>query len=733
MDRDGALVAEDGRDPLRGHTDGPRLPRGRLGALSSSPSSAATALATLAADHGIQRSYVDALGRRHRAGDSVVLAALRAMGIDVERVQDAPRVLEASRTERLSALVEPVVVAWDGAGAAALVRIPEGLASSSLRVEVELEAGGSSGFRVRGEDLRPVGRGETPAGDCVVLCELPLPGLPLGYHRLRLTLGRRRTEALVLSAPMRAVAAPRGWGVFLPLYALGTRSTWGIGDLSALGELLDWAGGLGGDLVATLPLFAAFLDEPFDPSPYSPASRLLWNEIYLDVTAVPELERSASARKLVASREFRSELRTLRRGDLVDVKRVAAAKRRVLERCAEALYRRPSARRDELERFAAADPRPDDYARFRAVMERHRTGWPVWPEAERAGRLDVGERDAAFRYHRYVQWLTQTQLDAALERGRSRGTSLLLDLPLGVHHDGYDVWRERDAFAVSARAGAPPDALFSGGQDWGFPPLHPIRNREQGYRYQIACIRHIAEHAGAMRIDHVMGLHRLYWIPDGVARGDGLYVHYPAEELHAILALESSRSGAAIVGEDLGTVPRYVRPAMARHGIHRAYVAQYELSEEHGLDRVPPNALAAVNTHDMPTFAAFWSGADIDVQVSLGVTSSEAAERELARRDRIRRPLVRFLREHGHLARAGAADASSVLRGCLDYLASGPAAIVVANLEDLWLEPRPQNVPGTSWEHPNWRRRARLGLEEIARSGEVRKVLNAIERARSAT
>lgn len=660
-----------------------------------------------------------------------MLAALRAMDVDVDGASDAPRALEATRIERLSTLTEPVVVAWDGAGATTMVRIPEGRSAGWLRVDLQLEDGGALGFRVRAEDLRPVGRAEA-GGEGVLLAELALPALPLGYHRLRLGLGRRRSEALVLSAPMRARPAPRGWGVFLPLYAFATRATWGIGDLTALGELLELVGGLGGDLVATLPLFAAFLDEPFDPSPYSPASRLFWNEIYLDVTAVPELERSAEARELVASRTFRSELRELRRGDLVDVRRVAGAKRRVLQRCAEALYRRPSARRIELERFAAADPRLDDYARFRAAMERHRTGWPAWPERERAGELDVGERDPTFRYHRYVQWLTQGQLDRTL--GGTRSASLLLDLPLGVHHDGYDVWRERNAFAVSARAGAPPDALFSGGQDWGFPPLQPIRNREQGYRYPIACIRHLARHAGAMRIDHVMGLHRLYWIPEGVARSDGVYVHSPSEELYAILTLESERSGAAIVGEDLGTVPRYVRPAMARHGIHRAYVAQYELSEEraHALERVPPNALAAVNTHDMPTFAGFWSGKDIELQVSLGVTSAEAAERELARRERIRRPLVQFLRDRGHLG-SDTGDPRAVLRGCLDYLATGPAAVVVANLEDLWLEPRPQNVPGTSSEHPNWRRRAALGLEEIAHSPEVREALAAIDRARSAT
>ncbi|HSJ51909.1 MAG TPA: 4-alpha-glucanotransferase [Actinomycetota bacterium] len=673
---------------------------------------------------------MDALGRRHRAPDSVVLATLRAMDVDVDRVEDAPAALESWRAERWGTLAEPVVVVWDGAGGIPVVRVPEERTSAALRIELELEDGTALGQRLMPEDLRPVGRTEI-GGRGVVSLELPLPPLPLGYHRLALGSGRRRSESLVISAPMRARPAPREWGVFLPLYALTTRDTWGVGDLSALARLIGWVRELGGGLVATLPLHAGFLDEPFDPSPYSPASRLFWNELYLDVAAVPELERSAEARSLAASRGLRSELRAVRRGELVDVRRVAAAKRRVLELCARELYRRPSRRRDELERFASSDPLLDDYSRFRAAGERHRTGWSVWPEPERSGELGVTEADARFRYHRYAQWLMQGQVDAVLESA-GRG-SLLLDLPLGVHPDGYDVWREREAFARSARAGAPPDAIFSGGQDWGFPPLHPQRNRSQGYRYSIACIRHIAQHAGVIRIDHVMGLHRLYWIPQGVERSDGLYVHYPAEELYAILTLESERSGAAIVGEDLGTVPRYVRPAMARHGVHRAYVAQYELSEDHGLDRVPPNALASVNTHDMPPFAAFWSGADIDVLVSLGATAPGAAEREREQRARLRRPLVRFLRERGHLSRSAGVESGDVLRGCLDFLASGPAAVVVANLEDLWLETRPQNVPGTTFEHANWRRRAAMTFEQFHRSPEIREALTAIDRARTAS
>jgi 4-alpha-glucanotransferase len=301
-----------------------------------------------------------------------------------------------------------------------------------------------------------------------------------------------------------------------------------------------------------------------------------------------------------------------------------------------------------------------------------------------------------------------------------------------VHPDGYDVWRERDLFTRSAHVGAPPDAVFTGGQDWGFPPLHPERNRRAGHPYTIDTIRHIARHAGIVRIDHVMGLHRLYWIPEGVERGEGVYVRYPADELTAILTLESERNGCAIVGEDLGTVPRHVRPHMARHRLHRSYVAQYEMSEkaERALAHVPPNALAAMNTHDMPTFASYWSGHDVDLLERIGAMSPEAAAHERSVRSRTRGPLIEFLRANGHL-RSGRARTADVLRACLAYLGSSRAAVVVANLEDLWLETRPQNVPGTGPELGNWRRRATRSLEQMQAAPEVVAGLRVLAEARA--
>lgn len=690
------------------------------------------ALRELAAAYGVQRSYIDAFGRRRRARVEALVATLSALGADLDGPDDAPAALVARNAASWAETCDPVVTAWGGRGGELLLRLPAASAEGSAELEIAVEDGETLSFRVPLGEASVEAHGEV-GGRAHVRLRIGLPLLPLGYHEVRLRAGRREGRALVLSAPRRAAPSPeRTWGVFAPLYALSERRTWGTGDLSTLRSLLSWTGSLGGGVVATLPLLAAFLDEPFEPSPYAPVSRRFWNELYVDATAVPELAASEPARDLIRSRAFRAELRHLRGGETVDHRGVMAVKRRVLELLAAAAETMP-ARAAALERFAAATPELDAYARFRATVERRRTGWSAWPAGERDGRLRNSRDDLdAVRYHRYVQWVAEEQLGTAVAEGRRAGAGLLLDLPLGVHRHGFDVWRERDSFAVGCRAGAPPDEVFPGGQDWGFPPLHPERSRRWSHRVTIESVRHLARHAAVIRVDHVMGLHRLYWIPPGFDKADGVYVRYPADELSAILAMESLRSGAAIVGEDLGTVPPVVRPAMARRGFHRAYVVQFQVHPDRrrALGPVPAASLASVNTHDTPTFASFWTASDVDLLEDLGVLDRRAAAAERRARLALHDPLMRFLESRGWLASREREDPSAVLRGCLRFLATSPAAIVVATLEDLWLEPRPQNVPGTHLEHPNWRRRAAIGLDELRTTEAFEATLREIDRLR---
>lgn len=672
----------------------------------------------LARLYGVETAYYDVTGLRQQAAPHALLAVLRTLGAPVEKMADVCAAIRERRRKKLERRCEPVAVAWDGEPLEIEVRLPAPQAEGLGECVLELEDSAVRRWTCHLAHLSET-RAAQVENDHYVIKQLRLPpGLPWGYHRLTLIFPDGASETLVIAAPRQAytsLAGPGGktWGVFLPLYALHSARSWGAGDFGDLQALLDWVREQGGSLVGTLPLLAAFLDEPFEPSPYLPVSRLFWNEFYLDLTRIPELDRCPAAQDLLSSPVVQHEIAALRDAPLVDYRRTMAVKRRILEHLARCCFSTESGRQADLRRWAAEHPAAQDYARFRATAERQRSGWPAWPDRLRTGVLREEDCDPdAERYHLYVQWLADEQLKSLAEQARQGGPGLYLDLPLGVHGGGYDVWREQAAFALEAGTGAPPDPFFSEGQNWGFPPLHPEGIREQGYRYYIACLRNHLRHARVLRLDHVMGLHRLFWIPEGLAAREGVYVRYQAEEFYAILSLESHRHQAVIVGEDLGTVPHYVRTAMSRHKINRMYVLPFELTGNPGraLHPIPADALVSLNTHDMPPFAAFW----------------------LKEPAKMRSALTSFLRSAGWLE-AKSEDPKAILRACLAYLSAGPARIVLVNLEDLWLETASQNVPGTAGEYPSWRRKARHAFEEFSRMPEVLQILKEIDYLRRNT
>ncbi len=693
-------------------------------------------LRRLARVRGVQTSYFDIRRQRRTPPPETLLAVLRSMGEPLETVRDAPEALGRAESSAWGRICPPVCVAWDNAPASVELRVPRGAENARVRLRVVLETGEARDSDCDLSLLPVAAAGTGPAGRCVAK-RTPIPwNLPPGYHTLRVEMGKVNCATTVVSAPPHAWPGPEGngrrWGVFLPLYALHSRRSLAGGDLTDLRALMDWVEGMGGDAVGTLPLLSACAPEPFNPSPYSPCSRLAWNEFYLDVTRAPGFGECRAAAELLASAEFQAEAGRLREAPIVDYRRGTALKRRVLEELAEAFCRKDPAAQEDFRRFVAGNRPIAEYARFRAAWDTIGAPWPTWPSPLREGPLDAGDFDAAAeRYHLYVQWALHLQLHE-LSSDSSRKL-LYLDLPLGASYDGFDVWRRRDLFALQASAGAPPDDFFTRGQDWGFPPLHPERIREDGHAYFRACIANQLRYAGILRIDHVMGLHRFFWIPNGAGPRDGTYVRYPAEELYAILCLESHRHGARIVGEDLGTVPPYVRPEMARRGVRRIFVLQYGLTPDAGkaLGKIPGTSLACVNTHDMPPFAAFLDGLDIEDRVSLGLLDGEGATREKTGRKERTRALTEFFRKKGRLPRTGGdLDEKTLLRACLAHLAGSSAEMVIVGLEDLWLERSPQNTPGTSSERPNWVRKSRHSLEEFRGLPEVIRALREIDRIR---
>ena len=681
----------------------------------------ARAFAALARSYGIQLSYTDFQHRRVATSVESLLATLRSLGAEIRSPDDAPDALRGRVAARSAEALPPVTVVWQGdpEPSVALNSAAFGRRRPATAL-LELEDGAQI---------------VTIVGTASRADRIALPvDLPLGYHRLRFGSAAASAEALVIVAP-RVACQPDGerpgrrWGIFLPIYALSTSGTRGVADYSDLAAVVDWASERGAGTFGTLPLLPAFLDDPFDPSPYAPVSRLFWNELYVDPRATPEFGRSPEARRAFEAASSRGPGPDP--GPLIDYRRSWEERRaafRELARCGAQDTRMSKRTAD----FLRSNPSVRRYAAFRAASERLRAPWPSWPSAQRAGHLAPADFDPNVAHmYEFLQRAASEQLSAVAARRASGGAGLFLDLPVGVGAGSFDTWAFPHLFAMGASAGSPPDAFSARGQDWGFPPLNPDRIRTDRYEYWRAVLRHHMRHASMLRLDHVMGLHRMYFVPRGMQATEGAYVRFPTEEMYAVLTLESHRSGTQIVGEDLGMVPRSVGPAMSRHGLRRMYATYFEIDP----GRVPPvhrpirEMAAFVNTHDMPTFGSFWSGADIELRRRLGFQGEATMREELRSRGRVRAAITSFLRRQGLLGKGG--RAREVLRALLLSLASSPAGYMQINVEDLWLERSAQNVPGTTDEHTNWRRRARFRLEEWSRVPGLVRLLEQIARARA--
>ena len=689
---------------------------------------------SLASLYGVQIYYYGVDNCRHYASEESLMAILKELGVPVVDHSDIPAALQERKFALLQQPVEPVLVAWDGMLRSIPIRCSGETPDFNITGHLISEAGEERTWCWNTADS---GVRERITRQGFTLKKLPLLEiLPFGYHRFVVEVQGKACESLIISAPRKTYMSlerqhQQIWGIFLPLYALRTEENWGGGDLSSLEALLEWVNGIGGGLVATLPLLASFLDNPCEPSPYAPVSRLFWNEFYLDINKVPELSNCPSARQLLSSSAFQEELDKLRDMPFVDYRRLMAAKRQILMDLSRSLFAEFSLRQTDLQNYVTCNPDVQDYARFRAVCEKQSQPWESWPKRLRDGKLTDDDCDGEIqRYHIYVQWLVEQQMKRVSCKARQHGPGLYLDFPVGVHPDGYDAWRRQDIFLSGLSLGAPPDAVFTSGQNWRAPPLNPEKLRQSKYDYFIACLQHSMRHAGILRIDHMMSFHHLYGIPQEMESAQGVYVRYHPEEFYAILALESHRNNTMIVGEDLGLVPPEVRPAMAQHGLRRMYVMQYELISDstEPLCPAPVNTVASLNTHDMPPLAAFWQCEDIRYRHKLGLIDEKTARKELEERRTIKKDIVQFLREKsGEIIYDEQLD--KILSGLITILNESPAEIILLNPEDFWLESQPQNVPGTN-NYPNWQRKTRYSFEEFSAMPRVLELLHIINQHR---
>jgi len=706
-----------------------------------------SAVRRLAVLRGVQPRHTDAFGVRRVVPLDTLVRVLNVLGSRCASFAEATASERAFIEAESRRVLEPVSVVWEGkASKIDLYPQLKGRAKKfTATCALALEGGES---RVWSQTIPPDDlRQRKFAGGSRLVSALKLPrDLPMGYHRLVVDIGGEHHETLVIRAPRRSFGHEPGvfdreWGLFCPIYALRSGTgrkggpNLGCGDFSDLRELAAWSAEAGGRVLATLPLLAAFNGErggPFDPSPYAPVSRRFWNELFVDPAIAPGFESCAEARALLNSEEVRREADALRATDAVDYRRCAVLKRRVLDTLACHFYATGGHNDESYRSYLRDKPEATEYASFRAATEKQGAEWSKWPARMRKGTLRAEDFDRdAQRYHLYAQFAAEQQVAALSREVRARGGLVYLDLPVGVSPFGFDVWSDQGLFAMGCSTGAPPDPYFTGGQNWGFAPARPDASRAEGYASFIASLRHHMRQTDYLRLDHVMAFHRLFWIPDGMTAAEGVYVHYHAEEHYAILCLESHRHRCRLVGENLGTVPPQVNKAIDEHDLCGLYVGQYEAqpSSAKSLRPVPANCVASVNTHDMPPFAKSWERSDIDDRIALGMLAPEKRAAEHEARQRVNGALTKFLQKKG-LLKPGSPSVSAVRDAMYAYLAHSDADFVLLNIEDLWLENRWQNIPGTMEEHANWRHKLRFTLDELRRDAGLARMLREVDSCR---
>ncbi|MFE2262715.1 4-alpha-glucanotransferase [Streptomyces griseosporeus] len=715
-------------------------------------------LTRLAELHGVAPSYRPSPDREEHASAAALVRVLAALGVDASTPEATRAAREARERELRERLLPPTVVCWSGSAPQALSALPPG---ASLRIETEqgetwhadAERGASWQIEAERIDAEQIdaGQGESWHLETAQGARSTVDRLPPGVHRLTATAPDGRTaKAHLVVAPPRLPAPPgRSYGLLVQLYSLLSRRSWGMGDLGDLGELAAWAGRtLGAGFVQVNPLHAAVPGAPTDPSPYRPSSRRFPDPVHLRVEDVPEFAYVEDRERVAALLERAGRLRAavLDKGALIDRDAVWELKREALELVRQVPLG-PGRRAAYADFLAGQGQALEDHATWCALAEVHGADWRRWPPELRDPRSAGTARARAelmdrIDFHCWLAWLTDTQLTAAQRAAREAGmpVGVIHDLAVGVHPEGADTWAQQDFFAAGMSVGAPPDAFNARGQDWGLPPWRPDRLAVSGYAPYRLLLRGLFRYAGALRIDHVMGLFRLWWVPQGEPPTQGAYVRYDAEAMLAVLVLEASRAGAVVIGEDLGTVEPGVREALRERGVLGTSVLWFERDWEGDGQPLPPerwraDCLATATTHDLPSTAARLSGEHVELRDRLGLLT-RPLETERAEAAADTREWLALLARLGLLESTGggvgAPSEEAEVQAVHRFLLRTPARLVGVWLPDGVGDRRPQNLPGTWDQYPNWRlpiadaEGRPVTLEELTASPRLRALLEVL-------
>lgn len=682
---------------------------------------------------GIEPEYHDIWGNKKVASLPSTLAILNAMGVPTQTDEAINEYADSLEAGRLAEIIPKTVVARKDGGISIPINAPDGVAGQIIW-KVTTEDGNS--FSGSAEALKP------PSGGSRRMMEIQAD-LPFGYHQLRLSLdnGATWSEAKFIVAPFHCYEPQpladggKAWGITTQLYSTRSERNWGIGDFTDLKGLINLSAKMGSAAVGINPLHALFPEKPSNASPYSPSNRAFLNYIYIDIESVPEFAESEEAQNEVRSARFKKNLERSRAASLVDYAEVGPLKLRMLEK----LHRK--LRNGRAVQFRSFIEKGGEALRLHclheALQEKFHAdnpevwGWPVWPKefrdpfspavtkfaAENAGRVE---------FYQYVQWIAHEQLRecALLSREKKLGVGIYLDLAVGVDGAGSEVWANQSVYAKGIGIGAPPDDFNLKGQGWGLVPMIPQAMTDNGYEPFITILRENMRDAGALRIDHVMGLLRLFWIPQGAEPGDGVYVRYPFEDLLGIVALESHRNECLVIGEDLGTVPDEARNALGPAGVLSYRLLYFEKNGDGNFKtpaQYPRRAIVSVTTHDLPTLSGYWGRADISLRDRLNLFPSEEIRKsQITGRSNDRQTLIAALKREGLLDGAmenapetGVEMTASLSLAVHAYIARSPAMIMTAQLADILEQGEQVNLPGTTGAYPNWRIKLPAGIEEM--------------------
>lgn len=687
---------------------------------------------------GILPGYLDQSGGEMRlTPEDTYVRLLGAMGVDASTEARARRAYRMLRRARRRQWIAPVRVVRQRSRILARVRVRVPVGDSDgweWTLELHTEEGAVSRWHGR------------LAGGPSRREELQLPVVPPpGYHDLTVHF---RSGGSTHSATQRLIVVPsqctlpetrlrqsRAFGITANLYTVRSQANWGAGDFGDLSMLATWLGGQGGAFVGVNPLHV-LRNAGYDVSPYSPISRLFRNPLYLRVEDIPELAYDEPARAAIAAPTFRAEVATLRESDMLDYERVMAVRAPLFESLYQTFARREQATRSaralEYESYVRReDPQLTRHATFMAIAEREGPDARRWPaalhDAEGAAvaalRVELAER---IDYHRWIQFEVDRQLGCAAATALRAGLTVGLyqDLAVGSAASGSDVWSDPSLFLQGATVGAPPDMYSDEGQNWGLPAINPHVLRETGYDYWVRLLRAGFRHTGALRIDHALGLFRMFWVPLGESAREGAYMRSYSEELFGILALESVRHNALVVGEDLGTVPPEVPKVLARWGVLGSKVMVFERDVHSGrfraADDYPRLSLATVNTHDLPPLVGWAEERDIMLRSEVGDLSDPGVAAAMrASRASDRGALIQSLIDAGVLPSSAHENVTSaaLIEAVHRFIRRTPAALVGLSLDDIAHEASPVNLPGV-WQdrYASWSRRMRDPLEILLAS-----------------